>query len=429
MKSFELVPPGLNPKSADHETLQWPSPESATYVISDLDWTLAVLGEIPAAAQDLFHIASAAYLADLRSPRPQSFAREIEISVPVYEPGLWTGASGECLLDLLAWLSGDQWTLRPTRMPRLRNDVVLDSQLDAIPPQESVMLLSGGLDSFCGAVDQLQTSASRLHIGHKDSAKSVRHAQGLIGTWLDVTTGGFAWRRHELAVGKLPSGSPAKVENTTRTRSLLFMTMAIAAALGSGARTVVVPENGSTSMNVPLVPSRGGSFSTKSTHPWTFYLLGRLLESVSIDVEVVNPYIGRTKGQLLAQALKKAPAGFLEATGDTLSCAKLDSRTFRGGNANLNCGLCYACLVRRGAYLHAGVSDPTEYLLDRVKGSVRRALYRKRHDDLWALEYAEKRGVTADDLRTSAAWPPGYDIDRTLALVRAGRRELFSVPR
>lgn len=291
------------------------------------------------------------------------------------------------------------------------------------------MLLSGGLDSFCGAVVQLGTSAQRLHIGHKDSAKSVRHAQGLIGDWLQEASGSFTWRRHELTVTKFANGSRGKVESTTRTRSLLFMTMAIGAALGCGACSVVVPENGSTSMNVPLVPSRGGSFSTKSTHPWTFHLVANLLELLALDVEVTNPYMDLTKGQLLARAAKNAPSGFVAATADSLSCAKLDSGRFLGGNPNINCGLCFACLVRRGAYIKAGLDDPTDYLVNRVKGPVKRALYRKRHDDLWALDYAEQRGVSEDDLRSSAAWPPGQDMRKTLALVRAGRKELFDVPR
>jgi len=285
------------------------------------------------------------------------------------------------------------------------------------------MLLSGGLDSFCGAVDRLPTAKTRLHVGHRDAATSVRHAQKQVRAWLTGQVKEFSWYSHELreAVGK--------VENTTRTRSLLFMTMAIAAATGCGADRVVVPENGFTSMSLPLVPSRGGALSTKSTHPHTFDQLNALVADAGIGVLVENPYIGLTKGEFLAKAASGAPGTFLDATKDTLSCAKLDSGRFAKGSPNLNCGLCYACIVRRGAYLGAGLTDPTEYLLDRLTGDGRRALIEKRRDDIWAITYSARQPApTIDDLIATASWPETTDLDAILDLVHRGRQELHNVP-
>lgn len=426
MSAYELVAPFEEKTEPSFETLSWPVPGKATQIRTGLDWPLTVYGTVSEEARDLLHIAAAAYLADLRSPRPLGFSRTMDVIVHVHKPKLWRGPAGQALADLLAWVSGDEWTIRPVATAASKAGKPSDEPFPDSQSRDEVMLLSGGLDSFCGAVDRLGTASSRLHIGHRDSANSVRHAQTLISSWLSETASGFTWQRHELGI------TGRKRENSTRTRSFLFMSMAIAAAVGAGARTVVVPENGFTSMNVPLIPSRGGSLSTKSTHPWTFHLMRLLLEHASIDLLVTNPHMALTKGELLAEVAKSAPDGFVEASSKTLSCAKLDGGRFRksdGGNPNVNCGLCYACLVRRGAYQAAGITDPTDYLVARLKGPALKALKKRRHDDLWALDLAEARGLTEDDLVTSAAWPPDTDLASTLDLVERGRRELFSVPR
>ena len=82
---------------------------------------------------------------------------------------------------------------------------------------------------------------------------------------------------------------------------LLFMAMAVAAASGNGASEVLAPENGFTSINPPLEPSRGGPLTTRSTHPWTFHALRELLSALSLStISVHNPYGYLTKGELVA---------------------------------------------------------------------------------------------------------------------------------
>jgi 7-cyano-7-deazaguanine synthase in queuosine biosynthesis len=422
---YELLAPqeAATVTGADH--LWWPAKGQQTDIRTGLDWDLTVYGEVSDPAADLLHIAAAAYLADLRTRRPTTFSRQLAITVHVHNPTLWTGPAGEILTDLLAWVSGDEWTLHLVALGK--HTAAPDTALT--PPHHATtdtMLLSGGLDSFCGAVDHLATATDRVHIGHRDSATSVKHAQRTIHTWLTTQVPEFTWMREELRP------RPRKRENTTRTRSLLFMAMAIAAADGTKAPSVIVPENGYTSLNLPLAPSRGGALSTKSTHPWTFHLINQALQHAGISVEVTNPYLHMTKGELLKQALATAPDGFLDTTKDTLSCAKLDSGRVKkalGGDPNINCGLCYACLVRRGSYVGAGVTDPTDYLVNRLTTKTALTRFRnRRHDDLWALELAQKRTLTEDDLIASASWPPGYDITAALGLVNRGRQELFSVP-
>ena len=398
----------------------WPnSPTQKNDVITDLDWTFSALGDVDPVAADLLRIATAAYLSDRLTRRPKiGFSREIDLIVHAESPTTWRGDAGQTLVNLLAWISGDEWTLKVVRAKRQS----FTDQLLPVPPRKTIMLLSGGLDSFCGAVDHLGTAKSRLHVGHRDVAKSTRHVQTLVGDWFTRQLPEFSWTRHEI------TQSAPKVEPSTRTRSLLFIAMAVAAATGSGATSVIVPENGSTSMNVPILPSRGGALSTKSTHPWTFHLVKQMLKAANIPATVTNPYLNLTKGELLLRASKKAPKGFMDATGQTLSCSKLDGGRFKGGDPNLNCGICIACLVRRGAFVANNMSDNTEYLIDRLKGNARKKLIRQRHDDLWAIRVAQDFDYTEDDLIASAAWPQGTDLTKVLALVNRGRKELFDVP-
>lgn len=426
MKHYELLAPQEATTVPSAEHLWWPRKGHEADIRTDLDWELTTYGAVGNAAADLLHIAAAAYLADLRTRRPSTFSRQLAITVHVHDPKMWTGPAGETITDLLAWISGDEWTLHT--VPIGKHTETPDEAFT--PPHQSAidtMLLSGGLDSFCGAVDHLDRAKDRIHIGHRDSATSVKHAQLTTKAWLSQQLPEFAWLRHELRP------RAAKRESTTRTRSFLFMAMAIAAADGTNAPKVIVPENGYTSLNVPLVASRGGALSTKSTHPWTFHLVNQLLTNAGINVDVTNPYLHMTKGDLLKQAVASAPDGFIEATGHTLSCAKLDSGRVKkalGGDPNINCGLCYACLVRRGSYVGAGIDDPTDYLVNRFKKKAHlNAFHKRRHDDLWALELAEKRTITEDDLIASASWPPGYDLTAALDLVNRGRQELFSVPK
>lgn len=420
MSRFELRGPSGVAVDGAASQLVWPAEgKPSKWVHSHLDWNLSAYGEVSPAARDLLHVAAGAYVADRLTRRRLSFSRDMSLTVHVHDPDLWLGDAGALVADLLHWVSGDHWSLR----------FVSDAPANAAPDSlevtaqyDEVVLLSGGLDSFCGAVDRLSVTGSRLHIGHKDAANAVLHAQREIKAWLKSHNTTFQWLRHDLREARRAR------ENTTRTRSLLFMSMAVAAATGSGAGTVIVPENGYTSVNYPLTPSRVGAHTTKSTHPQTFHLVTQLLDALGIGVTVTNPYANLTKGELLLRAAANAPDGFLAETATTLSCAKLDSGRFKGGNPNLNCGLCYACLVRRGAYIGADMTDPTEYLCERLTGTALDQLHAKRGDDLWSVAFAKGDLPTEDDLASRGAWPPGHDLTETVDLVRRGRAELHGVP-
>lgn len=406
---------------ASHHGLTWPTAAGETNTIqSGLGWWLDTLGVLPDHAIDLVRVAGAAYAADRLSDRPSSFTRQLDLTVEVSQPTAWEGGAADQLAQLLCWLTGDTWALQLVQDPTTRAE---PATIIEPSPVDSVALLSGGLDSYLGALHLLGTrDKAPLFVGHYDSATAIRHAQNAIRKWLQSSyPDAPSYSQIEFSqVGR-------KKESSSRSRSLLFMTLGVATAASRNAATLFVPENGFTSLNLPLHPNRAGALSTRSTHPETFYRVNLLLESLGIPVSVTNPFADYTKGEemrLVADA--NPPIGWERIAGLTVSCSKLDGARIKGGNSTLNCGLCYACVTRRGAFIAAGVTDHTIYLSDTLTPAGRKELLERRYSDRAAISYATTRGID-DDAIDGGTWPPDADLDAIEELAHRGLAELGQV--
>jgi hypothetical protein len=120
--------------------------------------------------------------------------------------------------------------------------------------------------------------------------------------------------------------------------------------------------------NPPLGPERGGAYTTRSTHPVTIGRFNGILGQLGLAIHVENPRAWRTKGELVTAALAMTPADLSAGAALTMSCAKLNGNFYPGGDPNGQCGLCVACVTRRGSLIAAGIPDRTEYLLNRLVG-------------------------------------------------------------
>lgn len=415
MGAFELLPQEASPNVSLATTLEWPSqPGRTDTVAATLDPCLTQLGPAPIPAIDLVRVATGAYLADRLSPRGQGFSRTIEFHVHLIDPSRW-GEAAEVAAALLHWLTGDHWRLVLHEDRRARLDPA------AVEGAESVTLLSGGLDSFSGAIITAAAGAHPLHLGHWDNP-TVKGAQNAVRAWLDD------------ALPKPPCylsvsvTSVARREGSSRSRSFLFMALAVATAAAGGASRVDVPENGFTSLNPPLSPDRGGALSTRSTHPTTFDRMNRLLQLLVLDISVEDPFALLTKGQLVQKAAETRIGDFAAGAARTLSCGKLDGRLYRGGNPNHHCGLCVPCLVRRGAFLAAGVPDASPYLSEYLAGEALEQLRRRRADDIAAVKLAVRTGFDDALLLASGPFPTTFDLDAAFELCETGLKELALVP-
>lgn len=341
-------------------------PHSLKSTISKL---LADYGLRPSvAAEDFLWAAIAAYVADVRIPRDTAFdgwTRDIVLYVPMREPERWTEMHAT-FEQLLSFLTGDRWQMvvrpappgyrpyrltprrsrrRPRRIHRLSADVV--------------SLFSGGLDSYIGAIDQLERNDRVVLVGH--------HGAGNGPTSVAQTDSLAALRKYydEAAAPFLhvwltsPIGVTGASEITTRARSILFMALGAFFADSLNAQQLVVPENGWISLNVPLTLSRIGSFSTRTTHPYLMELLRQVLAQLGLTIEIVLPYRFQTKGEMVSACVNQEI--LMTGLPSTMSCAHPAAGRFAGGrNPNQHCGRCLPCLVRRAA-ITASRSDPTSY--------------------------------------------------------------------
>lgn len=68
----------------------------------------------------------------------------------VSAPAVWEGEAANQIAQLLSWLTGDTWEIELVQDPTSRPDLPSDESPDVAA---SVALLSGGLDSYLGALN------------------------------------------------------------------------------------------------------------------------------------------------------------------------------------------------------------------------------------------------------------------------------------
>src|SRR5690606_23689563 len=139
-------------------------------------------------------------------------------------------------------------------------------------------------------------------------------------------------------------------------RSFLFLSLGVATASAAGITApLTIAENGLISLNVPLTPARGGSSSTRTTHPHFIELYRGLLKKLSLPVTLALPYRFKTKGEMLAEVRDK---DLLKNTAAlTMSCSHPEAGRYQGYSPGNHCGYCVPCIIRRASMTHANIDD------------------------------------------------------------------------
>lgn len=227
-------------------------------------------------------------------------------------------------------------------------------------------LLSGGLDSFIGAIDLIKEGERPTFISHywdgTASTSQDKCIEALRKQYPKVTI------HHVSAHVGLPKGvvQNSGPEPSQRARSFLFFALAsLAADALRGDKVVRVPENGLISLNVPLDPLRLGALSTRTTHPYYMARFNDLLRGLGLTVRLENPYRFRTKGQMVRDC---ADAEFLgREYVHTMSCSDPFKYRFAEDKSlrkRQHCGHCVPCLIRRASLLAGLGRDDTPYTID-----------------------------------------------------------------
>lgn len=383
--------------------------------------------ELRTAAEDLLHLATAAYTADLRIPRDDGFGdwtRDLRLHAFVRDAERWMAAA-PLIERLLSFLTGDHWRVdfraapaafSPERLPPPKKAVALTGK--------DVCLFSGGLDSYIGAIDLAARSDGQIIlVGHHSAdggatSRSQKQALAALRRFYDDQRTPF------LRMWVSPPKGDRASETTTRGRSILFFALGIAVADAAGADRLVVPENGFISLNVPLSPSRGGSFSTRTTHPQFVALVREVLAAIGVGVSVELPYRFQTKGEMM-KGIANAEA-LAVGLPVTMSCAHPSVGRW-AKQPNVHCGRCVPCIIRRAA-VHSAMQDPTTYKQVDLKARLRG----KSGSDLtvvrMALDRYASRAPRISDILTAGPLPVADDEKRAfLGVFTRGIEEIRAV--
>lgn len=355
---------------------------------------------------DFLAIALSVVAADfnvVRDRSPDGWTREIELDIAVSDPDFWRTQAPE-LQRALAFLTSDVWTLRfaasgfaPASLPKPFR-----------PANDSVMLLSGGLDSLIGAIDLKAVGWNPLAVSQTvrgDGAKQ-RTFASLLGL------------RHVQVNPNVQI--PEATEDSQRARSMAFIGFAVATATslamlqGGGTVPLFVCENGFIALNAPLTGIRLGSLSTRTAHPEYLGRLQSVLDAAGLGVKLTNPYVGLTKGEMMVQCRDQARLALL-AAGST-SCGRFQRFGYR------HCGRCVPCQVRRAAFIRWGHQDDTIYIYDNLaKDDADHAMFDDVRAVAMALGLAKASGV--DAWIGHALSSPFLDREATRGMLERGLSE------
>ena len=378
-------------------------------------------GRVPNFATSFLLMSSVVYAIDRSVYREKysvdGWSREFEVDFALPTADIFM-ANKEHIDGLLSYLTGDYWNCNFTsyvlnQLPRWRESHYFDDV-------KQVNLFSGGMDSLIGAIDSMERmiEGTVFLASHYDDTMGgpKTDQKRLLHRFVSAYNGRY--KKFSTPVLIAPEVSS---DTTCRSRSLLFIAIALQVA-AYWTVDIVVPENGSVSLNYPLSPSRRASCSTRTTHPVVIAKLKKLLENVGMHINIVNPYEFMTKGEMV-QACANRPF-LLDVLPVSNSCGKRARKQFfLEDHSATHCGHCMPCMYRKAALV--GYVDRSTYGV-----SIPRLYAERMHkisDDFYAMLNFLKRDLTdaeiARELRIAGMG--GMDhFDDYVQLVKRTRVEL-----
>jgi predicted MPP superfamily phosphohydrolase len=328
----------------------------------DVQLHLAGLGRdaaarVPDVLVDALEIAAYAWAADLavaRSRARGAARRAIRLVVPVRAPELFARAEVRgALRDLLGFVTDDDFEIEPVEA---KHALPLERRADREgggeehTPLDEVLLFSGGIDSTAGALEAMAHARDGVALVTHDSApRTAARLASLVERLRAHARPGVALSH--VSAWLQPRAGLVR-ERSQGSRAFLWGVLASIVAQARGARRVSFYENGVVAFGLPVSAlALGARALTKGTaHPRTLALQARLLEALGVPSKIDDPFLFRTKAEVVGVLRERGALDLLE---HTLSC----SRYARGLYAARHCGLCAACIDRRLSTLAAGAQE------------------------------------------------------------------------
>lgn len=347
--------------------------------------------------RDFFAMTCAIYGIDRFVNRKQNsvdgWSRELQISFPVLDILEWNNVK-EDLQDTLSFLTGDYWSINFYESDYFESMPKITMLFNENYKQ--VNLFSGGLDSLIGAVDFLSTHPNDkiLFVSHYDpQMKGPKSDQE--GLLIQLEKKFKDLYDFIPSVKVTLSETTSRRETTFRSRSILFLGIALLTSQGKKITEINVPENGSVSLNYPLSPSRRTSCSTRTTHAFVLDKTNLILSKLKIKSFISNPYDLRTKGQMVNEC---RDLEFLkEIISLSNSCGKRGHRAYweEDKKSSSHCGICMPCIYRQASLME--ITDTTTYGND--INNLPPFKKQKGYDVSILLDFLKKK-LTKDEIKT-----------------------------
>lgn len=322
---------------------------------------------------DLLRIATGTYVVDRISKRKkhrdnEDGIRSLHLVFEVRDCAFWKRSEiNEALIDVLSFLTDDDWSLDFEQMQRAPGDFGHQDFLDLPRPFQPrhAALYSGGLDSAAGLANRILQGAndfmlvtvghqSGLHRRVEEQLNGNRRYMGLSSLVSD-SNGGAIKLMHSTLTTSLEGGKSKRMrqqEKTQRTRAFFFCAAAAIAAKAYGLEEIEMFENGVGTINLPLMTGMLGSgLATRGAHPTFLRLMSELSAQVTESpIRFKLPFESSTK----AEMLRRLPTPELAMwTQESRSCVHASLRQL----GKTHCGRCAACIERRQAFAAAGIEE------------------------------------------------------------------------
>ena len=248
-------------------------------------------GGFSSLAIDLLYISIFVFVMDrkvLRNKQNDNWSRTFELNIPVWDVEFWNSQK-DLLHDMVSFLSGDSWQFTFRKKEILdENDYYKSSKYKKAEAKsyDTICMLSGGLDSYIGAIDLLEKRKNKiLFVSHYGGGKGTKEYQDMVFESLKKE-----YLLEDRDYIQFYATCKNGMEDTTRTRSFMFFSHAIALASAFNTDTeMYIPENGFISLNIPLTGARFGSSSTRTTHPYYMKMLRSLIKKMKLEISILNP--------------------------------------------------------------------------------------------------------------------------------------------
>jgi 7-cyano-7-deazaguanine synthase in queuosine biosynthesis len=319
---------------------------------------------------DILQISAAIAYVDRRAPRriKGPWTRSFELTLPVYNPRLWSDKMvQQNLTYLLCLLTGDSWKLNffarhentiYKDAAALRRSHISDNKTLPFkaPNTAGVLMYSDGMDSFLTRAIWDASEKPRNYI----LVSTTRHRARLN---VPTTPGSLQKSRVQLTA---PLYFPKGRATSFRTRAFIYLTTSFLAAAKSNSDQVILGENGVGALGPFLIrignePPLIGSnpIATNAYANFFNHLMGT-------NISCQHPNLWRTKAEVIGEYIRKN--GAPRELQKTSSCS-YDARHSTKNCKRVPCGICGGCLYRRMSLSVAGLSDNDSYLIEDLNES------------------------------------------------------------